>query len=72
MIVYQHLGRNKKAVEEKKQYIEELLKCSRYGNILFLRKAPVDYLFIIQKKHLVLHDIIADFVAHNEEYQVLD
>jgi hypothetical protein len=70
MIVYQHLSRDKSALENIIKKIEELLKCSKYGNIEIIKKGNVAYIFIIQKRHFLLHDIIADFINKNIEYKI--
>jgi hypothetical protein len=72
MIVYQHLARDKMYLEDKINKITELLKCHRIGNIKVVRKGNVDYIFIIQKEHYILHDIIADFVGKNGEYKICE
>ena len=71
MIIYQHLGRDKMSLENKIGKITELLKCRKIGNIKIIRRKYVDYIFIIQKKHYLLHDIIADFVGKNKEYKII-
>ena len=72
MIIYQHLARDKMYLEDKIKTITELLNCHKIGNINVIRKGNVDYIFIIQKKHNLLHDIIADFVGKNSEYKILE
>ena len=72
MIIYQHLSRDKNALDNITQKIEELLNCSRHGNIKFIKKGNVAYIFIMQKKHFLLHDVIANFVNKNSEYSIYD
>jgi len=72
MIIYQHLGRDRMSLEDKIGKITKLLKCNKIGNINIVRKENVDYIFIIQKKHYLLHDIIADFVNKNNGYKTIE
>jgi hypothetical protein len=72
IIVYQHMSRDKKSLENKIKKITELLNCYKIGNINIVRNKFVDYIFIIQKKHYLLHDIIADFVNKNNEYKIIE
>jgi len=72
MIIYQHLKRDKNYLEDIIQKITELLKIPKIGYLNIIRRGHVDYIFIIQKKHRLLHDIIADFVNKNGEYKILE
>ena len=72
MIIYQHLKRDKNYLDEIIQKITELLNIHKIGYINTVRRGHVDYIFIIQKKHRLIHDIIEDFVNHNNEYKILE
>jgi len=71
MIIYQHLNRDKNYLDDIILKITELLNIHKIGYLNVIRKGHVDYIFIIQKKHRLLHDIIADFVNKNKEFKIM-
>lgn len=69
LIIYQHTDRNKESTDEKINFLCESLNCNRIANIEIIKKGNVKYIFIINKKHFILRDIIADFIGKNNEYE---
>jgi len=69
LIIYQHKDRNKESTNEKIDYLCKSINCNKIKNIEIVKKGNVKYIFIINKKHYDLRDIIADFINNNKEYE---
>ena len=69
LIIYQHKDRNKKSTNEKIDYLCKSINCNKSKDIEIVKKGNVKYIFIINKKHYNLRNIIDDFINKNNEYE---